>query len=169
MENSLEPTEGDSPSGFSDRKQNFCFGLNPHYHTSTTVFGSCCEEIFQERISLKSKVCVYGCEIRNSVQFRLNAGKLILLWHHISVHPLGMTSSPLRWFHSYLSSRPQFIQLKSSKSQPSLIFSGVPQGSVLGSLLFITYLQPLAIYSVISTLILIVSLMTLSSTCPISL
>uniref|UniRef100_A0A3B3HWA9 Reverse transcriptase domain-containing protein n=1 Tax=Oryzias latipes TaxID=8090 RepID=A0A3B3HWA9_ORYLA len=71
----------------------------------------------------------------------LNFLKLWLLLQRLP--SLGITSTPLRWFHSYLSGRTQFIHLKSFKSQPSSASSGVPQGSVLGSLLFITYLLPL--------------------------
>uniref|UniRef100_A0A3P9L4L3 Reverse transcriptase domain-containing protein n=1 Tax=Oryzias latipes TaxID=8090 RepID=A0A3P9L4L3_ORYLA len=64
-----------------------------------------------------------------------------ILLHRLSA--LSIESTPLCWFHSYFSSLTQFIQLNSFKSQPSLISSGVPQGSVLGALLFITYLLPL--------------------------
>ncbi|CAB4036183.1 Hypothetical predicted protein, partial [Paramuricea clavata] len=56
---------------------------------------------------------------------------------------IGFTSSVLDWFCSYLSNRTQVTVINSSLSQPKPVTVGVPQGSILGPLLFLTYINDL--------------------------
>ena len=51
----------------------------------------------------------------------------------------GICDTALSWFKTYLSNRKHFVQYKSCSSSIDSISTGVPQGSVLGPLLFIIY------------------------------
>ena len=55
----------------------------------------------------------------------------------------GFFNLVLQWFTSYLIDRPQRIVLDKFSSQPRRLSCGVPQGSVLGPVLFSLYIAPL--------------------------
>ena len=50
----------------------------------------------------------------------------------------GLSSTALNLIASYLLNRTQSVSIQSHSTPPSSIFTGIPQGSVLGPLLFLT-------------------------------
>ena len=56
---------------------------------------------------------------------------------------VGVTGLALNWFSSYLSNRSQCVSISGVYSKKANLKCGVPQGSVLGPVLFTTYMLPL--------------------------
>ena len=98
-------------------------------------------------------------EFTDKIIFNLDQGKLPLaiyldlskafdtIDHSILLNKLkyyGVCGMSLYWFESYLSDRKQYVQFNDSTSSYSSISTGVPQGSILGPLLFIIYMNDIA-------------------------
>ena len=78
----------------------------------------------------------------------------------------GVIGTPLQLIKSYLTDRNQFVQIDNTKSSILHLKTGVPQGSILGPLLFLIYINDFPRASNYFSLIMYADDTTLSSTLP---
>jgi hypothetical protein len=57
------------------------------------------------------------------------------------LHHMGIRGIANEWFKSYLSERKQYLEIHNEKSTLESIKCGVPQGSILGPILFLIYIN----------------------------
>ena len=89
---------------------------------------------FIEAVDSGKEVCVVFCDFNKAFD---------RVWHKCLLHKLacmGISGSPLQWFQSYLSNHRQRVVLNEVESDWVGVLAGVPQGSILGPLLFLIYI-----------------------------
>ena len=73
----------------------------------------------------------------------------------------GIKETSNNWFKSYLCERLQYTQIKDSESSLKAVSHGVPQGSILGPLLFIIFINDM--YTTVKVVRFITTQMTQTS------
>ena len=59
----------------------------------------------------------------------------------------GVNDTELSWFQSYLTERSQYVDINGITLNVLAISTGVPQGSILGRLLFLIYMNDIPVVS----------------------
>jgi Reverse transcriptase (RNA-dependent DNA polymerase) len=104
-------------------------------HSTETALPCTLESVYAA-INNKKLAVLVGLDISAAFD-TVNHAILLERLHSV----FGVTGTALNWLSSYLFDRQQFVQLGSHQSSTIPCFSGVPQGSVLGALLFIAYVS----------------------------
>ena len=90
--------------------------------------------------ALERGECVIGVFLDFSKAFHTADHSILLK----KMHKYGIQGLALCWFEDYLYNRKQYVTYNSYKSNYELIKCGVPQGSILGPLLFLLYSDDLS-------------------------
>ena len=88
---------------------------------------------------------------------------LITKLYYKKMHFYGFRGIVYNWFENYLTGRRQYVEIEESRSNIYQIECGVPQGSILGPLLYLIYVNDIAMSTTANVLL----LMTLHYICQI--
>ena len=102
---------------------------------------SCCSQLLSafaivyEALDKRNKVDMIYLDFCKAFDSVPHKELLYKLWR------IGITGDLWLWFKNYLSDRSHYVQFNNVASPTEAVLSGVPQGSILGPLLFIIYVN----------------------------
>ena len=115
---------------------NYQFGLRKSHYTSHAII------TLVERVSKALDMGKYVVDVFLDLK-RLSTLYTILFF----LENYGTRGKTLRWVESYLPNKSQYVEHNHSKSDTKCITYSVPQGSILGPLLFIIYMNDFSMSS----------------------
>ncbi|CAH2100147.1 unnamed protein product [Euphydryas editha] len=120
--------------------QKFLYKKQYGFRSKSNTLSATMDLVTRIKLSIDNKEIVLGIFIDLKKAFDTVSHDIMLR----KLNDIGITGRALEIFKSYLANRYQIVKIGSHQSGPGLITCGIPQGSILGPLLFLIYVNNMA-------------------------